>query len=151
MRPARRWPRSTPTRSRAYEEFYIIGDEGFGDDICVVRFDVERVGAAPDGCDDPAADVDCLWTHEIEYSNPSVMTDENGVCAKSELGLDAAAIAEIDGSRTAYGFVSEFVGHNSVILQYDAAMAKWIANGNATWDDETGAFRFDRRDGICNY
>src|SRR5262249_15146015 len=116
-----------------WEEFYIIGEEGFGDDICVVRFDVKRAGAAPDGCDDPAADVDCLWTHEVQYSNPQVMTDMNGVCAKSDLGFDAAAIAEIEGSRVAYGFVSEYVGHNSVLLTYDEAMAKWVANGNATW------------------
>ncbi len=134
-----------------YEEIYIIGEKGFGDDICVVRFDVKRVGAGPEGCDDPAAEVDCLWVHEVEYSNPTVMTDTNGVCAKSELGLDAAAIAEIDGSRVAYGFVSEYVGHNSVIMQYDEAQDVWIPNGNATWDEDSGAFRFDRRDGTCNY
>jgi hypothetical protein len=135
----------------SYEEIYIIGEKGFGDDICVVRFDVKRVGAGREGCDDPAAEVDCLWVHEVEYSNPTVMTDVNGVCAKSELGLDADAIAEIDGSRVVYGFVSEYVGHNSVILQYDEAQDTWIPNGNATWDEDSGAFRFDRRDGACNY
>jgi hypothetical protein len=134
-----------------FEEFYIIDDEGFGEDICVVRFDVEKVGDGPDGCDDPTADVDCLWVHEVEYSNPSVVLDMNGVCAKSDLGFGAAKIAEIDGSRAAYGFVSEYVGHNSVVLKYDDAQSKWIAHGNATWDEGTSAFRFDRRDGNCNY
>lgn len=134
-----------------YEEFYIISDKGFGDDICVVRFDVKRVGAGPTGCDDPAADVDCLWTHEIEYSNPSMVTDVNGVCAKSELGLDAEAIAEIDGKRVAYGYVSEYVGHNSVILQWDEATMMWGPAGNATWNEDDGSFRFDNRDGTCYY
>ena len=134
-----------------YEEFYIIGDKGFGEDICVVRFDVKRVGPGPEGCDDPTADVDCLWVHEIEYSNPSIVTDVNGVCAKSDLGLDAEAIAEIDGKRVVYGFVSEYVGHNSVILQWDGATMMWGPAGNATWNEDDGSFRFDNRDGTCNY
>ena len=133
------------------QELYIISDEGFGKDICVVRFDVKRAGAAPDGCDDPAGDVDCLWTHMVELSNPMMITDEGGVCADSELGLDAAAIAKLVASRSAYGFVSEFAGHNSVLMKYDDASSKWDADGNASWNAETGAFKFDRRDGICNY
>jgi hypothetical protein len=134
-----------------YEEYFIISEEGFGEDICVVRFDVRRVGEAPAGCDDPAADVDCLWTHLVEFSNPMVLTDTDGVCADSELGLDQAAIDEIDGSRAAYGFVSEFAGHNSVLMKYDDAMAKWDAYGNATWDEGASFFRFDNRDGLCGY
>jgi hypothetical protein len=134
-----------------FEEYYIIGEEGFGEDICVVRFDLERVGAAPEGCDDPAADVDCLWTHMVELSNPMVMTDVDGVCAESEAALTMAKIASLTGTRAAYGFVSEFAGHNSVLMKYDDEKKMWDAHGNATWDDESGAFTFDRRDGICNY
>ena len=145
--------RSTVDASRfeGYEEFYIIADRGFGDDICVVRFDVKRVGDAPAGCDDPTADVDCLWTHSIEYSNPQIMIDVDGVCAKSQRKLDAAEIDAIDGSRAAYGFVSEFAGHNSVLMKYDDAKMMWNAQGNATWDESASALRFDRRDGICGY
>ena len=139
------------TRFEGYEEFYIIADRGFGDDICVVRFDVKRVGEAPAGCDNPTADVDCLWTHLIEYSHPTVMTDVDSVCAKSQRKLDAAAIDAIDGSRAAYGFVSEFAGHNSVLMKYDDAKMMWDAQGNATWDESASALRFDRRDGLCGY
>jgi hypothetical protein len=134
-----------------FEELYIIGEEGFGEDICVVRFEVERVGAAPEGCDDPAGDVDCLWTHAVEISNPMVMTDENGVCEKSDLALTMAKLAELDGKRASYGFVSEFAGHNSVLMEYDEASKTWDAGANATWEQATGAFRFDSRDGVCMY
>jgi hypothetical protein len=48
-----------------------------------------------------------VGTHLVEYSNPTVITDVDGVCSNSELGLDQAAIAAIDGSRAAYGFVFE--------------------------------------------
>jgi hypothetical protein len=139
------------TTFEGFEEFYLIGEEGFGQDICVVRFDVTRVGAAPAGCDDPAAGVQCLWTHLVEYQSPSIVTDTDGVCANSELGLDEAAIAAITGSRAAYGFVSEYAGHNSVLMKHDEASSDWDAYGNATWDEQAAAFRFDRRDGFCGY
>jgi hypothetical protein len=139
------------TTFSGFEELYVIADEGFGDDICVVRYETTRIGEAPEGCDDPTADVDCLWTHMVELSNPMIMTDVDGACAKSGLGLDAAAIAELDGSQAAYGFVSEFAGHNSVLLRYDEAMDDWSPYGNGTWDEDAEMFRFDHRDGLCDY
>lgn len=139
-----------PTSFDGFEEFYIIGEEGLGDDICVVRFDVERTGDGQAGCTDLDG-YPCAWTHEVTISNPSVEVDTDGVCAKSELGLDAARLAELDGSVASYGFVSEYAGHNSVLLRWDAASDSWIPFGNATWDEETGAFRFDNRMGTCRY
>ncbi|MEO8177268.1 MAG: hypothetical protein ABI895_00410 [Deltaproteobacteria bacterium] len=128
-----------------YEEFYLIGDDGFGEDICVVRFDVARVGVAPGGCED------CTWSHQVEYRNPEVRTDVEGVCASSQLGFDSTKIDEIDGSRASYGFVNEYSGHVSVLMKYDDATGTWGPNGNATWTAATGRLRFDRRDGFCGY
>lgn len=134
-----------------FEERYLIGEEGLGEDICVVRFDVTRVGAAPGGCDDPAAGVDCLWTHRVTFSNPSIVRHVGDVCANSELALDDAAIAALDGLQVAYGFVSEYAGHASVLMKYEEASGTWDAYGNAAWDPENSAFRFDHRDGFCGY
>jgi hypothetical protein len=135
-----------------FEEYFIIGEEGFGEDICVVRFDVARAGDAPDGCMDPFGEgVACSWSHLVEFSNPTTVTDEDGVCADSEFAFDAARIAEIDGSQRAYGFVSEFAGHESVTMTYDEATETWKAFGAGTWDETAERFRFDRRDGTCDY
>lgn len=129
----------------SFEEYYLIGEEGFGDDICVVRFDVTRVGPAPDGC------TDCLWTHTVELGMASVEVDQNGVCASSELGMDADAIAELEGSQVSYGFVPEAVGHASIVVTYNDSTRAWEEYNSATWDDNTGFFRFDRRSGFCSY
>jgi hypothetical protein len=136
----------------ADEEFYLIGDEGFGEELCVVRFEVTRVGDAPPGCDESAGrQQECLWAHVVQYENPSVVTDRDGMCADSELALTASAIAEIEAQRVAYGYVFEFQGHNSVLMTYDYERAVWQADVNAGWDEASGAFRFDRRDGFCGY
>jgi hypothetical protein len=135
-----------------HEEFYLIGENGFGEDLCVVRFEVTRVGDAPSGCDESAGQqMECLWTHLVEYGNPSVVTDRDGVCANSELALSADAIAAIEGRRVAYGYVFEYQGHNSVLMVYDDEGAVWEADVNAGWEETSGAFRFDARDGFCDY
>ncbi len=136
----------------ADEEFYLIGEEGFGEELCVVRFEVTRVGDAPPGCDESAGQQqECLWAHVVQYANPTIVTDRNGMCADSELALTASAIAEIEAQRVAYGYVFEFQGHNSVLMTYDYERAVWQADVNAGWDEASGAFRFDRRDGFCGY
>ena len=129
-----------------YEERYIIGEQGFGVDVCAVHFDLTRVGDAPAGC------TVCTWTHLVEYSNPSVVTDASGVCAKSDLGLDATAIAKIVGSRGAIGFAKQLGGaHGSARMKYINATSTWEVDGNATWNEPTKAFKFDYRTGVCGY
>ncbi|HYJ09375.1 MAG TPA: hypothetical protein VEX18_10210 [Polyangiaceae bacterium] len=140
----------TATTFEGFEEFYLISEEGFGEDICVVRFDVARAGEGPAGCVDGES-APCVWSHLVQLSNPTVVTDEDGVCASSDLALDEAAIAELDGSEAAYGFVSEYAGHNSVLLKHDPTSETWDPFGSATWDEETGSFRFERPDRFCDY
>ncbi len=129
-----------------YEERYLIGEEGFGSDICVVRFELARVGDGPAGC------TVCSYTHLLEYGNPSVITDTDGVCAQSDLGLDEAEIAKIVGSRVAIGFAEQLGGaHGSARMTYADATGTWDVAGNATWNETTKAFSFDYREGLCNY
>jgi hypothetical protein len=129
-----------------HEVRYIIGEQGFGTKICQVQFDLKRVGDAPPGC------TECTWTHLLEYSNPSVITDTDGVCAESDLALDTAAIAKIVGSRVAIGFAEHYGGaHASARMTYFEATNTWDVVGNANWSETTKAFSYDFRDGYCNY
>jgi hypothetical protein len=135
-----------------YEEFYLLGEEGFGEEVCIVRVDVVRVGEAPAGCDEMAGQQDeCLWTHQVEYRNPEVVLDEDGACANSDLALDAAAIAALEGKQMGYGYVFEYQGHNSVLMEYSVERSAWEPGVNAGWTESTGDFQFDRRDGFCDY
>ncbi len=139
---------ATATTFDGYEELFIIGEDGLGKDVCVVRFDLKRVGDAPGGC------ADCLWSHLVEYSNPTIMLGggEDGPCVKGQFGLTAAKLASITGCRTAVGFAKEYLGaHGSARMKYGAAAAKWDVAGNATWDESMSLFRYDERDGICSF
>jgi hypothetical protein len=129
-----------------FEERFVVGDSGFGDDVCVVRFDLKRVGDAPAGC------TDCIWTHLVEYSNPSTVTDVDGACATNDRWPFPASLAEIVGQRVAIGFVPELDGaHGSARMKYFEDKKMWDVHGNATFDEEANAFRFDYPDGSCRY
>lgn len=135
-----------------YEEYYLLGDEGLGEEVCVVRFEVTRVGDGPEGCDEFAGQQQsCLWTHLVEFGNPQVLVNEDSACENSELGMTADAIDEIDGEQRAYGYVFEYQGHDSVLMGYDEASEVWGPVVNAGWSEDNGAFQFDRRDGFCGY
>jgi len=138
---------ATATTFDGWEEFFMLSDEGLGDAVCVVRFDLKRVGPAPCG-----SCTVCTWTHQVEYSNPRVMTDTGGVCANSDLALTTAKINSIVGTRLSIGFARELGGaHGSARMKWFDAQQKWDVFGNATWDTTTNLFRYDYRDGFCNY
>lgn len=139
-----------------WEERYIISDSGLGADAdrpCVVRFDLKRVGDAPhaSGCMDSLSKK-CEWTHLVEYSNPKVMADIGGACAKSDLAMSADGIAKIVGSRVEVGFSKQVNGaHGSARMIYFDAKQAWDVAGNAAWDGATSKLSYTFRDGFCNY
>jgi len=139
-----------------WEDRYIISDSGFGTDAerpCVVRFDLKRVGDAPHAseCMDTLSKK-CEWTHLVEYSNPQVLVDTDGVCAKSDLALTSDAIATIVGSRVEIGYAREYAGaHGSSRMKYFESMKAWDVAGNASWDTTTNRLTYTFRDGFCNY
>ena len=138
---------ATATTFDGWEEFFMLSDEGLGAAVCVVRFDLKRVGPAPcGGC------AECTWTQQVEYTNPRVMTDTGGVCANSDLALTTAKINSIVGTRLSIGFARELGGaHGSARMKWFDAQQRWDVFGNATWDMTTNLFRYDYRDGFCNY
>jgi hypothetical protein len=154
LNPASCGERGTATASTtAYDgtaEFYIIGDMGLGDDVCVVRFDVKRTGAAPANCSDPTTGSACSWSHQVTFSNPTIVTNTNGACDASDSvpALDAAGIAKINGMMVGRGF-SRVAGHGDSLMKYDGS--KWTVVGRASWSEASSAFDYNVITGACNY
>lgn len=136
---------ASPTEYQGTEEHYLIGDAGNGDDVCRVRVDVAFVGPPPMPCEL------CEFAVTVAFSNPVVITDVDEACANSDLGLDAAAIAALVTGTASYGHVEEYAGHNDVLMVFDETTSSWQARNFASYDAETKAFRYDRRDGFCSY
>jgi hypothetical protein len=151
---------ATTTAYTGTEEFYILSQEAVEDGrvddpvpadmLCRIRFDVSRAGAAPAGCQEPNGDP-CAWTNEVEYSNPEVLIDVDGACARSEIGWDMAWIMETDGSRVSYGYIDMFKSHDSVVMTYSTMTSTWIELGRSYWNPDTGEFNFKNRFGACRY
>lgn len=128
-----------------FEDVYLIGDEGLGDDVCRIRFTLTTVGAPVTSCDT------CEFAFVLERGAPSVVVDADGACANSALDMGAAGIEAMIGTTVSYGYVSEYVGHSNVLMLLDDATDTWQAVAFASYDDTTGAFLYDRRDGFCGY
>ncbi|TPV93515.1 MAG: hypothetical protein B7733_20300 [Myxococcales bacterium FL481] len=127
------------------EQHYLIGDQGHGWDVCRVSVDVTFAGPPPVPCEL------CDFAMSVSFANPTVLTDVDGSCASSELALDPAAIAALAGHTAAYGHVSEYTGHNDVLMVYDPTQLRWNARSFATYDAETRSLRYDQRNGFCAY
>lgn len=154
VNPASCGERGSATASTtAYDgtaEFYIIGDRGLGDEVCVIRFDVKRTGAAPANCVDPTTSAACSWSHQVTFTNPTVVTNTNGACDASDSvpALDAAGIAKIDNSSIGRGF-SKVAGHGDSLMKYDGT--KWTVVGHSSWNETSSMFDYNVITGACNY
>jgi hypothetical protein len=147
----------TATTYTGTEEFYMVSQENVEEGLidiynCLIRFDVTRVGEAPPNCEDLEG-MPCMWTHRVEVGNPTIVTNEGGVCETNSLGWNAAWMAMLDGSQSSYGYVDEYLGHDSVVMKAfgTAGMETWEVLGRASWDETDGTFGFDNRIGECRY
>ena len=144
------WRPPTTTSYDGTAEFYIIGDSGLGDEVCTIRYDVKRTGAAPANCMDPTTSAACSWSHQVTFSNPTVVTNTNGACDASDSvpQLDAAGHREDQQSMVGRGF-SRVAGHGDSLMKYDGT--KWTVVGHSSWNETTGAFDYNVITGDCNY
>jgi hypothetical protein len=109
-----------------------------------VHYDVKRTGAAPANCMDPTTSTACTWSHQVTFSNPTVVTNVNGACDASDSvpQLDAAGRAQISGMMVGRGF-SRVAGHGDSLMKYDGT--KWTVVGHASWDMTSGSLGYDIR------
>ncbi len=133
------------TSYEGFEDQYLMTADDDPVDVCRVRYELHAVASPAVPC--PI----CDWEVVVEKRNPSVLVDENGACANSDLGLDEAAIAAGVGARIAYGFAAESVGHANILMRYNTASGRWEEYSVSNWDPQVSEFRYRRRDGMCAY
>jgi hypothetical protein len=130
---------------QGFEEHYLIGDEGLGSYLCRVRYELVGIGTPEVACDK------CSWTFIVEKRNPEIVADVSGRCESSELGLDADAVAAMNGARIAYGYAPEDWGHSNVLMRFDEIDQTWDGIAYASWNEDTGELFYDNREGYCGY
>ena len=135
---------ATTDTFRGQEERYLIGDEGYGDDVCRVRYSLNVIGEPRTDCPN------CSWAFDLQIADASIIAESESGCTDSSLALDGTAISELNGQQTAYGYVEEYMGHSSVIMRANLK-GQWEAIAFASWNPKTGEFSYDRKDGHCGY
>jgi hypothetical protein len=124
-----------------------------GEDLCVVRFDANSVAEPEVPCTVISSGVEeaCSFGTVVELSNPTTVTDVDGVCANSERALDEDGIMALVGEQCGMGFAPESTGHGDILVRFDEARMIWSEWGSATFDSESGDLAYRQSDGVCNY
>ncbi|MBT3220570.1 MAG: hypothetical protein HN348_15905, partial [Proteobacteria bacterium] len=86
-----------------WEELFLIGDEGKGDDICRLQVELDSVGV-------PRADCDiCTWAFDLEVTAASIVVESESGCA-AYLGIDSSNVGNLVGTTRAYGYTPNYFG-----------------------------------------
>ena len=112
------------------EAVLFIADQGMGEELCRIEYEVSGTGVRED-CED------CVWAFDLQAGAPTVVIEDR--CA--DVGWDASAVAAIEGSWICYGFAREYIGHADALLVFESD--GWGPVAYASWDEPTGAFNYE--------
>ena len=129
-----------------WEELFFIADQGDGEDLCRIHYDLDSI-APRDDCDLPLGD--CAWGHDLVLSDVEIVAESDVGCAG--FGYDASALAALEEGEVSYAYIPEYSGHPDVMAIYDEAGAVWQVVGFASWDEASGAFDYGWDDGYPTY
>ncbi len=151
----------TDTSLTGWEQMYFVADEGEGDDLCRIQYDVNSTGTRDD-CDICNEEDDegnpYGWAFDITFSNPTIVSEAGPGCLNT-LGYDKTNISDLEGTTRAMGYTPEYIGHASVILIELEGV--WTAVANAEYVEEldkstkeptgVGLLTYDWYDGYIEY
>jgi len=124
------------------ERMFFIGDEGEGETICSITYELRSTGTAA-GCDG------CVWAFELVVGEAAV-AEERDVGCEATLGIDPARVGDLNGDHVFYGYDPEYMSHGSVLVSRMESGA-WAPECFASWDASSGAFSYERVDGYPPY
>ena len=121
------------------EDWVFIGDEGYGDVVCHVSYDVTATTSRTD-CGN------CLWAWDVTISNVTSVVDTEA-CAS--VALTDTDLAKLEGSTVSLGYDPDYVGHAQILMFLDGT--EWKAVSYASWDETSSAFTYDWLVGLNAY
>ena len=128
------------------EDWYFIADEGAGDDICRIRYNVEHSATRTD-CPS-SGHSDCIWAWDVVVSGAAIVS-ESGIGCSGSFGLNAHTVSGLDGSTFGLGYNPDYYGHAAVMVR---DMGKgWNVVSFATWNEVTEAFTYQWDQGFTEY
>ena len=128
------------------EALVFVGDEGYGQELCRISYDLTSTAPRPD-C--PG----CGWAFDLVVSNVVVETDVDEACALSlatEFSL-APSVDDLDGLALSYGYHPDYFGHAQVLMFYDEDSSAWRGLTVAVYDDQKMTIAYDLVDGLHEY
>lgn len=130
--------------TRAYsgwEEMYLIGDSGDGDDVCRIRVTFGSSSARTD-C------ALCDWAFDLEVTEASIVSEADPGCLAT-LGYDSSTVGGLVGTTVSYGYIAEYYGHTQMLVSWDGT--DWVPTSFCAYDMATGTFTYDWEDGLVSY
>jgi hypothetical protein len=122
-----------------WEEHFKTADEGLGDDICRIRYELHAKG-------DPRTDCpNCIWAWDVELTGAAIAAESGEGCAGA-FGITAKNVGDLDGTSIGIGFNPDYYGHAAVFLRDEGS--GWAVADWAQWDEATGAFSYHWNQGL---
>jgi len=126
----------TDTSLTGTEQLYFIADEGDGEDLCRIQYEVTSTGIRDDCdiCNETDDDGEPYgWAFDVTFSNPEITAESSPGCLAT-LGYDKSNVTDIAGETRGMGYTPEYIGHASVIMiDVDGV---WTAVANAQFVEE---------------
>ncbi len=131
------------------EFIYLIADKGDGEVVCQVSYDLSSTGLRDDCEECLCVKKECeTFAFDLEVSNVRITAESGSGC--EALGMDEAALAELEGSTLSYGYNGDYFGHAPVLIWEDPELG-WTVVAFADFDPETGVFTYNWERGYYEY
>ena len=128
------------------EEWYFVADEGDGEDICRIRYELKS-GDARDDCPHNGHS-GCIWAWDVTIAGAEILAESDIGCEGS-LGVTQESLADLNGTTWGFGFNPDYYGHAAVQLR-DMGEG-WFVSTFASWDEGDGTFTYQWDQGYVEY
>jgi len=128
------------------EDWYLIADEGDGDDICRIRYDLKDTDPRPDCPDEGHSG--CIWAWDVTIAAAAIVS-ESGIGCEGAFGVTADTVSDLDGTSVGIGYNPDYYGHAAVMIRDQGD--GWAVATFAVWDEGTGSFAYQWDQGYVEY